>query len=67
VVKKEQEKQMKIASKNKNANSRRIDEEHKLEEEVIQGYHDRQQKLQRIGSFKFDIDNFLDIEVLTKE
>ena len=38
-----------------------------MEDEVVQGYHDRQAKLQRIGSFKFDIDNDLDVEILTAE
>ena len=56
-----------MAAKGKNANGRKIDEEAKLEEEVIKGYHDRQAKLQRIGSFKFDIDNDLDVEILTSE
>ena len=28
---------------------------------------DRQSKLQRIGSFKFDIDNTLDVEILTSD
>lgn len=28
---------------------------------------DRQAKLDRIGSFKFDIDNVLDMEILTSE
>ena len=67
VAKREQEKQIKLAAKGKNANGRRIDEEAKLEEEVIKGYHDRQAKLQRIGSFKFDIDNDLDVEILTSD
>ena len=56
-----------MAAKEKNADRRRMDEEQKLEEEVIKGYHDRQSKMQRIGSFKFDIDNYLDIEVLTDD
>ena len=51
----------------KSAGGRRVDEEQKLEEEVIRAYHERQSKLQRIGSFKFDIDNELDVEVLTSD
>ena len=41
--------------------------EQKLEEEVIEAYHERQAKLQRIGSFKFDIDKDLDVEILTSD
>ena len=51
----------------KDPNRRRVEEEQKLEQEVIRDYHDRQAKLQRIGSFKFDIDNELDVEILTSE
>ena len=51
----------------KNVNSRRIDEEQKLEDEARQAYEERQSKLQRIGSFKFDIDDYLAVEVLTSD
>ena len=51
----------------KDPNRRRVEEEQKLEQEVIRDYHDRQAKLQSIGSFKFDIDNELDVEILTSE
>ena len=50
-----------------NANSRKIDEEAKLEQEAIDAYRERQQKLQRIGSFKFDIDNELPEAILTSD
>lgn len=63
--KKDQESQRKV-TKDKTS-SRYIDEGQKLEEEVIEAYHERQAKLQRIGSFKFDIDNDLDVEILTSD
>ena len=50
-----------------NANQRRQDEQHKLEQEAIEAYKERQQKLQRIGSFKFDIDNELPEAILTSD
>ena len=34
---------------------------------MIEAYHERQAKLDRIGSFKFDIDNDLDVEILTSD
>lgn len=55
------------AAKDGNASSRRLDEAQKLEMEAIKAYHERQAKLQRIGSFKFDIDNDLDVEILTSD
>lgn len=48
MAKRDQERQVKAAMKGKkgnNPNSKRIDEEQKLEDEIIQGYNDRQNKL----------------------
>ena len=58
---------MRKASREANGSSRRIDEEKKLEDEAIRAYETRQANLQRIGSFKFDIDNELDVEILTSD
>ena len=59
---------MKQSSKDRrNPQKRAQDEEKKLEMEVIEAYNERQAKLQRIGSFRFDIDNDLDVEILVKE
>ena len=46
---------------------RRQNEEEQAEREVIEQYYERQEKLQRIGSFKFDIDKELDVEILTSD
>lgn len=51
----------------KNVDKRRQNEEQKLEDDARRAYMDRQAKLQRIGSFKFDIDNDLDVEILTSD
>lgn len=66
-VKEEKELKRRASKVGKNTETRRVDEEQKLEQEVIQAYHERQAKLQRIGSFKFDIDNELDVEILTSD
>ena len=50
-----------------NVARRRANEEKQFEDEVRKTYMDRQAKLDRIGSFKFDIDNVLDMEILTSE
>ena len=55
------------ATRDARENRKGVDEEAKLEEEVIEAYRVRQENLQRIGSFRFDIDNELDIEKLTRE
>lgn len=65
--KEEKELKRRASKEVKNPEGRRQDEEQKLEQEVIQAYHERQAKLQRIGSFKFDIDNELDVEILTAD
>ena len=65
---KEEKEQKRRTSKDiKSTETRRVDEEQKLEQEVIAAYHERQAKMQRIGSFKFDIDNELDVEILTSD
>lgn len=51
----------------KNGDQRRKNEEQKLEDDARRAYQDRQSKLNRIGSFKFDIDNTLDVEILTSD
>lgn len=54
-------------SKEGNLQNRKVDEEQKLEEEALRSYFERQARLQRIGSFKFDIDSELDAEILTSD
>ncbi len=39
----------------------------KQEDEAIQAFYERQDKLQRIQDFKFDIDNDLEVEILTSD
>lgn len=39
----------------------------KQEDEAIQAFNERQDKLQRIQDFKFDIDNDLEVEILTSD
>ena len=51
----------------KNTTKRRYNEAQKLEDDARRAYLDRQSKLNRIGSFKFDIDNELDVEILTSD
>ena len=51
----------------KNFARRRANEEKKLEDDARKAYLERQAKLNRIGSFKFDIDNMLDVEILTSD
>ena len=51
----------------KNVARRRANEEKKLEDDARKAYLDRQAKLNRVGSFKFDIDNMLELEVLTSD
>lgn len=53
--------------KNKNPTERRKAEETEMEKEVIRAYRMRQQNMERIGSFKFDIDDGLDMEILTAD
>ena len=55
-----------LAKETKMVNKREL-EEKKIEEEAILAYQERQAKLQRIGSFKFDIDNDLEVEILTSD
>lgn len=64
--KEQREEKMRAARESKLVNKREL-EEKKIEEEAIQAYQERQAKLQRIGSFKFDIDNDLDVEILTSD
>lgn len=52
---------------NNNPEQRRAAEEQDLEKEVIKAYRHRQENMDRIGSFKFDIDNDLDVEILTSD
>lgn len=55
------------ALKEGKVNSRRLDEEHQLEEDAMMSYKERLSKLQRIGKFKFDIDAELDVEILSSD
>ena len=64
---KEEKEFKKRVSMTSHGDRRRQNEEEQAEREVIEQYYERQEKLQRIGSFKFDIDKELDVEILTSD
>lgn len=64
---KEEEQKARKDKQTNNPAQRRLAEEYDLEKEVIRAYHHRQENMERIGSFKFDIDEELDVEILTSD
>ena len=58
---------MKALQDNKNPVRNEAQKLKQLEDDARKAYIDRQAKLNRIGSFKFDIDNTLDVEILTSD